>query len=186
MVALLLGTSLAISCSSSPTQGIYLKPISGQVLISLTQVKVNEPLFLAALDVIEREPGTEPIHLLKVEVLGLPKTVVLDRVGAIRFPSQIPGRTGIYQGEEGTTAGIDFRLEMKPVDSITLRKPCVGGANDLCPGWYFMAEVHMTAPGTWTSRGTRVTYEVKGHTYYQDFGKLIGATTGTAPPTLPS
>jgi hypothetical protein len=78
-----------------------------------------------------------------------------------------------------------FRSMMVPVSTVTLRQKCVGGANMFCPGWFLMAEVHMTAPGRWSSTGTRVTYEVDGHTYYEDLHRRFGATTGRDPIRLP-
>jgi hypothetical protein len=174
-----------VSCggSTGPVEGGYLIPVApGSLLNSLQSVTPGTPVFFDVYDADWR-PNNPQIHLLKVEVLGLPKQLVIDRIGAINIEtSRQPGISEVATAADGEAHLLPL---MVPVDHVTIGRDCLHGGNALCPGWYVVGEIHATAAGVYRSSGVRVWYEANGHTYFQDFGLLIGISSTTEAPELP-
>jgi hypothetical protein len=161
--------------------GDYLKISNARDMTTEEGVTVGEH-HLAYLWLFERRGnGTDPIHLLRVEALGVPQGLVVDRIGAL--PVAGHDEAPIMLGNEAEVASVGPKLV--PVDTVTVRRACLGGGNDFCPGWKFFAIVHLTAPGSYVTHGVRITYQVQGRTYYQDVATFFGLTTGSVPPTMP-
>jgi hypothetical protein len=172
--SLTLGLTLAACGWSGPTYGDFLQPDppGGQTLYTI-YTSPNQPLCFDIWEASWRHEK-QTIHVLKVEPLGLPRQLVLDRVGAIKLDgsdNQISATSSSYD------CTLDVMTATVPVNRITIPPGCLG-YNPICPSWYVVAEAHLSAPGSYMSKGTRVTYEAGGHTYYQDFGTLMGASTG--------
>lgn len=174
---------LTCSCSSAPSEGDYLAaPDDSIVTFGVHPLTLNEPLFYRLREQIERSRNGDPIHLLKVEILGLPSWVVVDHIRAIKLP--FPGHKGIP--EVGDSEAVRHEYEpSEPVTDVTLTRPCPANGTSDCPAWSLIAELHMTEDRPWKSTGLRITYEVDGHQYVQEYHDgLIGASTVLEPPSL--
>jgi hypothetical protein len=161
--------------------GDYLTPVSGSLLNSLESVRPGDPAFFALWQADWRENAPQ-IHLLRVDILGLPSALKVDRVGAIKLDGTERGVSEVDTGVDGKATLLPYMI---PVNRVTLHQVCLGGGNSRCPGWYVVGEIHATKPGVYRSSGVRVLYEVEGHEYYQDFAILIGISSTTEAPTLP-
>lgn len=143
-------------------------------------VPVGTPLVYSLWEAGWRQKSP-PIHLLRVEILGVPKQLVVDRTGAVRLAPPYQGGVRMVSSvPDGVLAST------VPVNTVIFRQVCLGGGNELCPGWYLVGELHAIAPGAYRAGPVRITYEAGGHEYYQDFHRYLDISSdSTEPPPLP-
>lgn len=157
---------------------------SGGIGNGLSMVHVGEPVFLG-MSPLRANPGTHLIHLLRVDVLGVPDGLVIDHVWAERF--SIHGGTGLGE-DRGFDAPARERINLHEVDTVMLDPMCGPAAKCLQhPGqpypptqdWYLAIQAHISRPGAFgPTRDLRIVYEVDGQQYEQTVHDRISLSSG--------
>lgn len=174
---------LLAACGNGSAQEEFLVPHNSAWTVGAKFVKIGEPLF-AGLD-IPKPKARQPVHLLRVEMLGVPDGMVVDGVWAVRFSEYKGNYIGVTRGAK---EGEGLRPNYHPVSDAILDPRCPPEArcSPVPPGggvaaqdWFLVAEYHITKPGRFETAGFKVTAKVGGRTLTQSFaGKRIYAKSG--------
>ncbi|HVE46665.1 MAG TPA: hypothetical protein VNA57_07960 [Acidimicrobiales bacterium] len=180
---LLISVAILLTACGKRSQEEFLVPFNSVNTWGAKSVKIGEPLF-AGLD-IPRPKLRQPVHLLRVEMLGVPDGMVIDGVWAVRFSEYKGNYVGVTRGDEEAKR---LRPHFHPVTDVILDPRCPPEARcfPAPPGggvsaqdWFLVAEYHMTKPGRFETAGFKVTAKVGGRTLSQSFeGKRIYAKSG--------
>lgn len=117
--------------------------------------------------------GSRPIHVLSVEILGVPDGMKVE--GLYFYRSR----------EGGRPMGPSERIRpfLRPVDSVVFDPPSEERR------WVLIAGVYATAPGSYKTKGLRVCYEVDGrrgcesYRYNLEIGTKTTAADSKEPPS---
>jgi hypothetical protein len=105
--------------------------------VSIFGAHIGEPLFMHLWDVDPRQ-GTERIHVLKIEILGAPNAMVIDRVAAIDgYDGKTSGGVGAARGENWLQK---LQPAMQPVDHISVMPRCPVGSGLICYPWFIQVQ----------------------------------------------
>lgn len=158
----------------------------------LNNTFIGEPLYFGLW--LLHVNGHSVVHLTSVEVVGMPKSFVIDRIWGARYSETKSVETA--RGEAGQRHLVPL---LHPITSLYLDPDCRDRVicyrsnrslqGDPAQDWYITVQAHVTAIGSYKSSGAlRFTYDVSGKHYQQTIdGQTIAASTSSnMPPTSPS